>query len=119
VRKLLAVAVIILVGLVAWNYATTGRITLFPGSELTGTDREVENLRVELRKAVELFHRAERDAGIGAVDTTADAEAAQVEVQRIASRFAEVERRSGGAAREGIETLKRELEAAKRVTGVH
>ena len=83
VRNVVIVIAILVVGLVGYNYFTTGNISLIPSQGLSDSEREIKNLEDRLADARKQYSQAAKTASISGVDTTADAEAARLELQQI------------------------------------
>ncbi len=82
-KKLAVVIVVAIVGLVAFNYATTGKLTLAPSFSKSEEERAVRDLQRDLAAAQKRYAQAYRTAAVGGIDTTADADAAIGSVKRI------------------------------------
>lgn len=92
-KRLLIVVVLAAGALVAYNYATTGSITLVPSGGVSVEDREVSELRQRFERARTQFAQAHRAAAIGGVDTTGDVEATLADVGRIERELAALKKR--------------------------
>jgi hypothetical protein len=92
-KRLLSVVVLAVGGLVAFNFATTGSVTLIPSAGVSNEDRELRDLRQQFERAKQQFAQAHRAAAIGGVDTTGDVEATQVSVRRIEQDLAGLKKR--------------------------
>ena len=82
-KKLAVVLVVAIVGLVAFNYATTGELTLAPSFSTSEQERAVQDLQREFGAAQKRYAQAYRAAAVGGIDTTADADAAIGSVKSI------------------------------------
>jgi hypothetical protein len=82
-KKIAVIIVIAVVGLVVFNYATTGELTLAPSFAKSEEERAVQELRDRFAAATKQFAQAYRAAGLGGIDTTADADAALGSVKAI------------------------------------
>ena len=105
--------------LFAYNYITKGQLTLIPSSTLSAQEKEIDDLEARLKTAMRQFAQAGRAAGLSGVDTTADAEAARLEMKDIQKRLDELGRKASGTAKEKVAKVKQELEEAKREMGIH
>jgi len=76
VKNLITIAVVVVVGLVAFNYFQTGEFKIMPGSSMTEEEQAVNRLRGEFRRATQEYRQAGRSAGLAGLDTTSDAGAA-------------------------------------------
>lgn len=92
-KKVLIVVILGVAALVAYNFATTGKLSLIPSAALSTEDRELRDLEQRLESAKHQFAQAERAAGIGGLDTTGDVEAARAAVKRIQSDLAALTKR--------------------------
>ena len=72
-QKIVLIVVVIVVGLLAFNYFTTGELRLLPGESGSGDERELNRLRGEFRAA----------ARVSGLDTTDAASAALAAVERV------------------------------------
>jgi hypothetical protein len=75
-RNLITIAVVVVVGLLAFNYFSTGEFKILPGSSMSPEAREVNRLKGDFHRAAQEFRQAGRQAGISGMDTTAAAEIA-------------------------------------------
>ncbi len=82
-KKLAVVIVVAIAGLVAFNYATTGELTLAPSFSKSEEERAVRDLERDFAAAQKRYAQAHRTAAVGGIDTTADADAAIGSVKRI------------------------------------
>ena len=82
-KKLVVVVVVAIVGLVAFNYATTGELTLVPSFSKSEEERAVRDLQRGFAAAQKRYAQAYRSAAVGGIDTTADADAAIDSAKRI------------------------------------
>jgi hypothetical protein len=76
VKNLIAVAVVVVVALVAFNYFQTGEFSLMPGGGVSPEEKELNRLKGEFRRAAQSYRQAGRAAGVSGLDTTSDIEAA-------------------------------------------
>ncbi len=67
--KIILVIIIVVAGLVAYNYVTTGEISLVPGFSLSGEAQEVQNLADRFHRARRMVTQAQRSAGVGGIGT--------------------------------------------------
>ena len=75
-RSLITIAVVVVVGLLAFNYLSTGEFKILPGSSMSLEEREVNSLKGDFRRAAQEYRQAGRQAGVSGMDTTAAAEIA-------------------------------------------
>ena len=101
-------------GLVAYNYFTTGEISLITSSTLSEEEQEVKSLADSFHKARRMVRQAERAAfgGIGNIDIVEDE---MNEIDQIESAIVTLKSslQSASAMKEA-ERLEREIEAFKR-----
>ena len=90
-KKLLATVVFLAVVAVGANYLIKGGLPFM--QQMSEEDQEVAALRSDLRAAQQEFRQAGRAAGLSGMDTTAEAEAAIREVERIERELRQLERR--------------------------
>lgn len=81
-KGLILVVLLAAAALLTYNYVHTGKLTLIPSS-LSKAEQQLQRLEQRLDSARRQFQAAGRAAGIAGVDTSADAEAARREVERI------------------------------------
>lgn len=112
-KKIAVLVVLAAAGLLAYNYATTGKITLLPAS-LSEEEREVQELEADLHAAVEQAAQAQRGAAVSGVDMTGDLEAARRCVRQVERSLDELKKRlsstEGKRAAERLSTAIREFE---------
>ena len=117
-KRLLAVLVLAVVALVAYNYVTTGRIALIPSATMSEQEREVNNLLKQARSAATQFAQAGRAAGMSGVDTTADAEAARQQIVAIQKKAKEIQKKVASESKAALARLQLELDQAKADMGI-
>jgi len=115
-KKLAILIVILVAGLVIYNYATTGKVALLPASmSMSADERAVAELEERFDAARQQYSQAERGAGLTGMDTTGDAEGALRSVDRIAGDLAKLQQElSPGPAKQRAETLAANIEGYKR-----
>jgi len=82
-KKLAVVIVVAIVGLLAFNYAKTGELTLTPSFTKSEEETAVHDLQQTFAAAQKQFVQAHRTAGLSGMDTSAEADAAINSVKRI------------------------------------
>ena len=82
-KKVLTGIVLILAGVIAFNWITSGEVTLIPSSPLSAEGRELSRLHERFVAATHQYNQAGRAAGVSGMDTTADAQAAMEELNQI------------------------------------
>jgi hypothetical protein len=75
-KNLITLIVVVVLGLVAFNYFQTGEFSILPASK-SGDEMEVNRLRGEFRRVAQEFRQAGRAAGLSGMDTSAAAGAAE------------------------------------------
>ena len=75
-KKLVVVIALAVAGLVGFNYATTGELTIVPSFSMSDEERAVRDLQDVFAAAKKQLAQAYRTAAVGGVDTTGDADAA-------------------------------------------
>ena len=75
-KNLIAIVVVVVVALVAFNYFQTGKFSLMPGGGMSQEEKELNRLKGDFRRAAQAYRQAGRAAGISGLDTTSDIEAA-------------------------------------------
>lgn len=118
-KRIVLVLVLVAGALFAYNYMTTGKLTLIPSATLSDEERELDGLEAQIKQSLREFAGAGRAAGLSGVDTTSDAESARVQVQKVERRLDEMGRKVSASAKEKYAKVKRELEEAKRELGLH
>jgi len=76
-KRVFLVLVVLVVGLLGYNYVTTGEIALMPSSAKSAEERELIRLEQDFDRARAEFKQAGRAASVSGLDTTADAESAR------------------------------------------
>jgi hypothetical protein len=82
-KKVLAGIILILGGVVAFNWFTTGELTLIPSSPLSAEGRDLSRLHERFVAAAHQYNQAGHAAGVSGMDTTADAQAAIHELDQV------------------------------------
>lgn len=82
-KKILVAIAILAAALIAYNYTTTGNLTLVPSLALSEDERALKGLEDRFSAATRQYSQASRTAGLSGMDTTADAEAALRSVRQI------------------------------------
>ncbi len=91
-KKVLIGVFVALLGLIAFNWFTTGEVALIPATPLSAEGRELSRLEGEFAAATHDYYQASRSAGMTGVDTTAEARAALNELDRIERVLLELRR---------------------------
>jgi len=91
-KKVLIGVFIGLLGLMAFNWFTTGEVALIPTTPLSAEGRELARLEGEFATVTHDYYQAGRAAGMTGLDTTAEARAALNELDRIEGALQELRR---------------------------
>ena len=114
-KKALVVVALMVGGLLAYNFVTVGQLTIIPGSTLSEEEEELEALESRFEAARSRMTQANRAAGMTGSDTTADAEAALRQVERVEKELKEVmPKLSSDSARQKATALQREIQEFKK-----
>lgn len=115
-KKLLVLVAVVAVGLVVYNYATTGTVALLPPSlSMSADERAVADLEQRFEDARREVSQAGRGAGLTGMDMTGDADAAMRSVQLISNDLRELQSRlSSQPAKQKAETLAASIESYQR-----
>jgi hypothetical protein len=117
-NKIVLLVVVLVGAVLAYNYATTGKLSLLPQGPLSGEEQELQRLEQDFETAARDFNQALRSAGLAGLDTTGDADAAMQEVLRIERKLDGLKRRLvANDERIKAERLKQRLEEFKRKVG--
>jgi peptidoglycan hydrolase CwlO-like protein len=112
-KGLLLVVAIAIAALLAYNYVHTGKLTLIPSS-LSKTEEQLQRLEQRLDNARREFQAAGQAAGLTGVDTSADAEAARREVERIEADLERLQGQLDDATRPIADQLKERIKEFKK-----
>jgi hypothetical protein len=82
-QKIVLIVIVLVLGLLAFNYFTTGELSLMPAGGSSDDGKELNRLRGEFRAAAREFRQAGRAAGVSGLDTTDAAAAALEAVERV------------------------------------
>lgn len=93
-KKVLAGVFLGLLGLIAFNWYTTGEAALIPATPLSAEGRQLARLEGEFVSATHDFYQAGRAAGMTGTDTTAEARAALAHLDRIERDLLELRRQN-------------------------
>ena len=111
-RKLAVLIVILVAGLLVYNYSTTGTLSLVPSSfTMSDDERAVDQLEERFADARKQYSQAGRSAGLTGMDTTGDAEGALRSVQMISNDLRELRQRlSDEPAKQKAQSLAASIE---------
>ena len=81
-RNIITIVVLVVVGMVAYNYFQTGEFSLMPTS-MSEEEQELNRLKGEFHRVAQQFRQAGRSAGLSGMDTTDAAGAALAPLEGI------------------------------------
>jgi len=114
-KKILVLLGTVVVVLLVYNYVTTGKVSLVPGSSMSEQEEQVNRLEGDLNSARTSFRQAGRAAAVSGVDFTAEAAAALREVEAVEKALVSLKRRlTEEGAKEAAEQLEAEIREFKR-----
>ena len=116
-RKLVVLAAVVAGILLAFNYFTTGELTLFPGDSSSEGERQVNQLRGEFREAAREYRQAGREAALSGMDTTYAAEAALAAVDRVEKDLKTLRKTIDESLKGEVDDLLREIKKYKKSLG--
>jgi hypothetical protein len=82
-KKIIVVIAVLAAALVAYNYVSTGRLTLVPAMMMSQDEQALQSLEDRFSAATRQYSQAARTAGLSGLDTTADADAALRSLKQI------------------------------------
>jgi hypothetical protein len=82
-KSLLILALMVVIGLLTFNYLTTGELKILPGSSMGGSEQELNRLQGDFRNAAREYRQAQKSVAVSGVDATDAASSALAEVDRI------------------------------------
>lgn len=82
-QKIVLIVVVIVLGLLAFNYFTTGELSLTPAGGSRDDGSELNRLRGEFRAAAREYRQAGRNAGLSGTNTSDFAGTALAAVERV------------------------------------
>ena len=111
-KKLVVLIAVLAAGMLIYNYATTGTLSVLPPSlAMSDDERAVQALEERFDDARRQFSQAGRSAGLSGMDTTGDADGALRSVQKIADELAALQQKlPSGPAKDKAETLAASIE---------
>lgn len=112
-KGLIALIVVVVVGLVAFNYFQTGEFSIFPASK-SEDEQEVNRLKGEFRRVAQEFRQAGRSAGLSGMDTSGAAAAAARRLEGIEKDLRALKRQTDETeVKEQIDALMDEIKGFK------
>lgn len=117
-KKLLVLIILAAAGLVAYNYFTSGKISLIPSTSLSPEEQELKKLEKAFHQAQNQYLQGSRGASLVGIDTPADVIGAMREIRRVEREVTALKRRmTSGSANVKAEKLLIEIQAFKRAYG--
>ena len=113
--RIVILIIIVIAGFAAYNYFTTGEMTLNPSSTLSEEEQEVKSLTDGFREAQRQVRQAERTAVASGVGNIGAVEEVINDIDRIESDLLTLKNSlESASAMEEAERLEREIEEFKR-----
>ena len=113
--RIVFLIIIAVAGFVAYNYFTTGEVTLNPSSTLSEEEREVKNLADSFNEAQSQVRQAERTGAVSGIGNLGAVEDSINEIDQIQNDLAALkDSLESESAMEEAERLEREIEEFKR-----
>lgn len=112
-KKLLVVVFLLAGGLLVYNYAATGELTLVPSFTVSQEEQQVRDLEDRFQRARQEMAQAGRSAGLAGIDTSSQMAAGLKQIaalEKEAKALAKKLQEPGARAR--LETLRKELARA-------
>ena len=109
-RKLVVFLVLIVVGLLGYNYFATGEVKLIPSFSLSDEERQIRDLADEMEAARREIATSARAAALAGIDTTSGIRAARRLVARIEKELSALEKK--GLSSKGARNRARRLKSA-------
>ena len=109
-KNVLIVVVLVVGGLVAYNYATSGELSLVPSFTASAEEQELKGLEKRFDAARKQYNQAGRVAGMSGIDMTADVAAVQRSLSQIQRELKALQKRiSDGKVVRRAKSLAREV----------
>lgn len=89
-KAVIVLIVVVVVGLLAFNYFTTGELALAPGGSGGGEEQELNRLQGEFRSLAREFGQAGRSAALSGMDTTAAAAGVLAELDTVEEKVQDI-----------------------------
>lgn len=113
-KKLLVFILVVVGAVLAFNYFSTGELTLLPGTSMSEEDQDLNRLKGALRAAAQEYRQAGRQAALSGLDTTHAAGAALAAVNGIERDLKALRKKSDAPAfREQVDELLGEVKRFK------
>jgi hypothetical protein len=82
-RKFLLAAFLIVSGMIAYNFVTTGKLSVIPSDSRSPEEQQLASLESRVRSDGNAITGAGRTAGLTGMDTTADVESAMRDLEKV------------------------------------
>ena len=112
-RRLVVLVIVVVAGLLAYNYVTTGKLSLRPPTH-SGAKSELADLEKQFAAAKAEFEAAARAAGLTGVDMTSQAAAAHAKLERIQKSLDDFKQKAKAELAEQADKLQERIEEFKR-----
>ena len=112
-RRLVVLVIIVVAVLLAYNYVTTGKLSLKPPMR-SGAESELADLEKQFVAAKAEFEEAGRAAGLTGVDMTSQAAAAHAKIERIQRSLQDFKQKAKAELAEQADKLQERIEEFKR-----
>ena len=117
-KKLVVLIILGAAGLVAYNYFTTGDISLIPATSQSPEEQELKTLGKAFQQAKNQYLQGSRGASLVGIDTPADVVGAIREIKRVEKEVIALKKRmTSGSAKVKAEKLLIEIKAFTRTYG--
>jgi hypothetical protein len=112
-RRLIVLVIIVLAGLLAYNFVTTGTLSLRLPVR-SGAQSELADLERQFAQAKAEFEAAARAAGLTGVDMSSQAAAAHAKMERIQKSLDEFKQKAKAELAQQADKLQQRIEEFKR-----
>lgn len=117
-KKLVVLIILGVAGLVAYNYYTSGKISLIPATSQSSEEQELKKLEEAFHQAQNQYLQGSRGASIVGIDTPADVVGAIQEIKRVEKEVIALKKRmTSGKAKVKAEKLLTEIRGFLRLYG--
>jgi F0F1-type ATP synthase membrane subunit b/b' len=113
-KTLIVVVLVVVGGLLLYNYADRGEFTLVPPFMVSASDRQLDDIQRQLDAAKRAFKEAGQTATITATDMTQEVVAARRQAEHLEKELHQKMAKLNATARARAEKLQRAIEAFKR-----
>ena len=117
-KKLVVLIILGAAGFVAYNYFTTGDISLIPATSQSPEEQELKKLEKAFQQAQNQYLQGSRGASLVGIDTPADVVGAMREIKRVEREAIALKKRmTSGKAKVKAERLLTEIRGFLRLYG--